>query len=54
MASLARLHESGRGVPTDLDAALKLYRRALAAGLTDAAAEVERIEAGLKQSAACG
>jgi len=53
MISLAQLHESGRGVPADLGAALKLYQRALAAGLADAAAEVQRVEAALEQSGAC-
>jgi len=41
------LYESGRGVPRDRAAALVLYRKALAAGQTEAAPEVRRIEAEL-------
>jgi TPR repeat protein len=45
MMALASLHESGQGVAVDRAAALKLYRQALAAGLADAAAAIQRIEA---------
>jgi TPR repeat protein len=47
---LAQLHEGGRGVPADHKVALALYRQALAAGQTDAAAAVRRIEAELAKS----
>ena len=40
MASLAQLYESGRGVPLDRAAALTLYRQALTAGDSNAAAAV--------------
>jgi len=49
MLSLAQLLESGRGVPADVESALRLYQRAVGAGLSEAAAEVERVEAGMRK-----
>jgi TPR repeat protein len=50
MMSLAQLYESGRGVTIDLAAALTLYRQALAAGESEAAPALRRIEAELKSA----
>jgi TPR repeat protein len=44
MVSLAELYESGQGVAGDRAAALTLYRQALNAGHSAAAAQVRRIE----------
>jgi TPR repeat protein len=44
MMSLAQLHETGRGVAIDRAASLKLYRQALAAGESEAALALRRIE----------
>jgi hypothetical protein len=53
-ACLAELYEGGRGVPRDPAKALKLYRRALAAGYVDAASQVQRIEAEFRRPPASG
>jgi TPR repeat protein len=50
MFSLAQLLEAGRGLPADAESALQLYRRAAGAGLSEAAAEVQRVEAELKNT----
>jgi hypothetical protein len=46
MLSLGQLHESGRGVAADREAALALYRQALSAGLDEAAGEIQRMQPG--------
>jgi uncharacterized protein len=47
MTSLGDLYERGQGVALDRDQALTLYRRALAAGNTAAAAGIERLDPAL-------
>ena len=48
--ALAQLHENGRGLRVDAHAALALYQRAIAGGLSSAEADVRRILAGLRDS----
>ena len=50
MASLAQLHENGRGVIRDSFTALLLYRQALSAGHNEAAAAVQRLEGEFRQT----
>ena len=50
MVALAELYENGRGLSGDQASALALYRRAVEAGRTDATAQVQRLEAQLRES----
>jgi TPR repeat protein len=54
MLALAQLQEQGRGTPKDRAGALMLYRQARDAGLADAATNVQRLEASLRQPEIAG